>query len=371
MPHPALSPGPRLRNPRRASLIRVGAVLVVGLIGAGALLASGGPDRVLFYSTAAPPADYDGPAPQAVAEAPTPADTAEVEPAPVPTPKSPEPRPASAWADRPARRADGPTRLASVVTTPRHTVPATEQARRLPAAKPEATLDPITEALRAIAACQERFDRLKDYTCTFFKRERLSDGRLTSQHVMQMKGRTEPRSVYFKFLQPKAGREAIWVEGRHGNKAIVHDVGLGKLLAGTLKLDPNSSMAMENCRHPITDAGLGHMIHEISSRWAAELKPGESVVTIHRNAHVGDRPCTLIESEHPKPHPSYLFHKVKVYIDQEYNLPIRFEAYDWPARPGAPAELVEEYSYVNLKLNTGLTDHDFDPNNRQYSFGRF
>jgi hypothetical protein len=79
----------------------------------------------------------------------------------------------------------------------------------------------------------------------------------------------------------------------------------------------------------------------------------------------------MIESTHPQKHPSYLFHKIKVYIDREHGLPIRFEAYDWPKRPGHAPELLEEYTYDKLRLNVGLTDHDFDPANKQYSFGRF
>ncbi len=362
-----LSPGPRLRIGTWAGLALTGLILAVGLIGAGALLANGGPDQTLYYSTAAPPVDYPGPAPVAlaVAEAPTriPATST---PTTAPKPGEPE-----AVLARQERREE-PARLTTPVATPRHRVPVARPAsERSPQSATEAAFDPITEAKRAIAACQARYDRLKDYSCTFFKRERLQDGRLTSQHVMLMKARTRPSSVYFKFLRPNAGREAIWVQGRFGNQAVVHDVGLGKLLAGTLHLDPKSSMAMEDCRHPITEAGLGHLIREISSRWAAEMKHGETVVTIHRNTRVGDRLCTMIESRHPRQHPSYLFHKVKVYIDHEHNLPIRFEAYDWPRSPGAQSELVEEYSYVNLKLDNGLSDRDFDPKNRQYAFGRF
>ncbi len=85
---------------------------------------------------------------------------------------------------------------------------------------------------------------------------------------------------------------------------------------------------------------------------------------------MGNRRCTLIESVHPQRGPDFLFHKVKLYIDQEHGLPIRFEAYDWPRQSGASAELLEEYSYLDLKLNVGLHDHDFDPANKQYSFGR-
>jgi hypothetical protein len=221
-----------------------------------------------------------------------------------------------------------------------------------------------------IAECRAAYAQVHDYTCTFFKRERI-DGRLGSQHVMLMKFRTRPSSVYFKFVKPNAGREAIYIAGRNAGKAVVHDVGLGKLIAGTLELDPRGSRAMEDCRHPITEAGIGHMVDTLAERWGMEMRPGETQVTIQRNVTVGHRVCTMIESAHPRRSPQYLFHKVRVYIDQELNLPIRFEAYDYPRKPGQRAELLEEYTYANLKLNAGLREIDFDPRNGQYSFGRF
>ncbi len=109
----------------------------------------------------------------------------------------------------------------------------------------------------------------------------------------------------------------------------------------------------------------------VKRRWDAELHPGESVVTFHPYAKVGDRPCLMVETIHPKPGPGFLFHKVKFFVDDELGLPIRFEAYDWPRTPGAEPELIEEYTYTNLRVNVGLKDRDFDPSNRQYSYGRF
>ena len=79
----------------------------------------------------------------------------------------------------------------------------------------------------------------------------------------------------------------------------------------------------------------------------------------------------MIESTHPRRMPNFMFHKVKLYIDHEHGLPIRFEAYDWPKHPGAAPELVEEYTYLNLQTNVGLTEMDFNTANSQYSFGRF
>lgn len=62
---------------------------------------------------------------------------------------------------------------------------------------------------------------------------------------------------------------------------------------------------------------------------------------------------------------------MKVYIDHELGLPIRFEAYDWPKSAGAEPKLVEEYTYSDLKTDIGLGDADFDAANPHYAFGRF
>ncbi|MBX6315170.1 MAG: DUF1571 domain-containing protein [Isosphaeraceae bacterium] len=352
---------PHARSPRRGHLghdwlVLAPAVLVLGpalallpCAGAGDHLGVSSPSA--YYSTAAPPANYPGPRPTWVLAwadpGASPAETGRVA-APAETPPAPGgPRLAAA----PSRSVD------ETLPKPAHPI--------APAS------DPIAEAKRLIAACQSRYQTVQDYVCTFHKRERMTDGRLAAA-VMTMKVRARPLSIYVKFQRPKpkAGREGIWVSGRNGGKVIVHDVGLGKLLAGTLHVDPRSEMAMEDCRHPITEAGIGYLIDTLSAGWARELQPGETRVTIHQNAQVGNRPCTLIESTHPQRQPGFTFHRVRVYIDHEHNLPIRFEAYDWPRRPGVAPELLEEYTYQDLRLNTGLRDLDFDPRNEQYSFGR-
>jgi hypothetical protein len=221
-----------------------------------------------------------------------------------------------------------------------------------------------------IAECQARYQTITDYTCTFQKRERVA-GRLTGLHVMTMKVRCNPRSIYVRIQQPVEGREAIYIAGQNEGKLLAHDVGLNKLLAGTLMLDPTSARAMEENRHPITEAGIGHLLETLSGRWAKELEPQEAVVEFRDGAKIGEPRCTLIEVTHPHRRPYFLHHKVLVYIHNDLRLPIRFEAYDWPDRTGGAIELSEEYTYTKLKLNVGLRDIDFDTTNPEYAFGRF
>jgi hypothetical protein len=235
---------------------------------------------------------------------------------------------------------------------------------------PPALESPIARALRMVDDCQARYDRIRDYVCTFHKRERI-DGRLSAPHVMFMKARTRPRSVYLKFRQPAAGREAIYIEGRHDGKVLAHDVGLGRLIAGTLHLDPNGPRAMEDNRHPITEAGIGPLLDTLEARWSAELDSAESQVEFRDAKLVDSRPCQLIQVTHTRRSPDFLFYQVQVSIDRELGLPIRFEAYDWPEDPSTAPALLEEYRYADLKLDVGLSDLDFDVSNEDYAFGRF
>ena len=231
-------------------------------------------------------------------------------------------------------------------------------------------LHPTAKAKLAIAACKTKYASVKDYTCLFLKRERIR-GVLTTQHEMYMKTRSQPLSIYMKFRRPNKGREAIYVTGKNNGKIKAHDVGLGKVLAGTMDLDPKGSMAMEDNLHPINEAGIGSLIDTVAFHWNNELTPGETEIRFRDDIRIGHSLCGMIESTHPLKHPSYQFYRVRLYIDREHGLPIRFEAYDWPKVKGGEGELVKDYTYLDLKVNVGLTELDFDTRNKAYSFGRF
>ncbi|MBF6621812.1 MAG: DUF1571 domain-containing protein, partial [Patulibacter sp.] len=61
--------------------------------------------------------------------------------------------------------------------------------------------------------------------------------------------------------------------------------------------------------------------------------------------------CTVLEVNQPNRHPELDFFQAQVFIDDELNLPIRYIAYDWPRRQGDTPQVIEEYNYVDLKLN--------------------
>jgi hypothetical protein len=89
---------------------------------------------------------------------------------------------------------------------------------------------------------------------------------------------------------------------------------------------------------------------------------------IVRNAKVDGRPCIFLELVHPVPRRQFEFHVLRLFVDEEAKIPIRCERYDWPEQAGGAPELVEEYTYLDVKLNNGFTDADFDPRNPSYAF---
>jgi len=228
---------------------------------------------------------------------------------------------------------------------------------------------PLAPAIRWAKDGLKQFSEIHDYSCTMVKRERI-DGTLGEHEYLFVKVRHEPFSVYTYFLGPPAlkGQEAIYVAGRNGGKLQGHPTGLKKRLIGTVSLNPTSMLAMVGNRYPITEMGLKRLTERLIEVGEQDAQYGECDVQVIPEAKINDRMCTCIQVVHPVPRRNFTFHLARIYVDNEYNLPTRYEAYDWPRQPGGTPELIEEYTYLNIKMNNGFTDQDFDIHNPAYSF---
>ncbi len=225
-------------------------------------------------------------------------------------------------------------------------------------------------AIRWAREGAERIKHLQDYSAILIKRERVG-GKLCDEHYMFVKIRHRPLSVYTYFHKPQSlqGQEAIWIEGENEGKMWAHGTGLQKLF-GTVSLSPTSPIAMKANRYPITEIGILNLVQRLIEVAENDAKFGECEVKFIPGAKVNDRTGTLIRVTHPVPRRNFLFHVAQIFVDDELNLPIHYEAYEWPSEPGGPPELIEQYTYWNLKVNNGFTDADFDVHNPQYQFKR-
>ena len=125
---------------------------------------------------------------------------------------------------------------------------------------------------------------------------------------------------------------------------------------------------MKGQRYPLTEVGLENLMVQLITRAERDRKRGECKVQFRRNAQVNGRECTVIQVVHPTFRDYFDFHVAQIFVDDQLQVPIRYAAYDWPTAEGERPALIEEYTYLNLKVNVGLSNGDFDVSNKNYNF---
>jgi hypothetical protein len=234
----------------------------------------------------------------------------------------------------------------------------------------------LTDVLQIARDALAKIERdVHDFSGIMFKEE--WDGEKIVKSYMFIKFRQQPFSVYLNFLTPGdkevSGREVIFVQGQNDNNLLVHTPGMFYSILGTMHLDPNGPVAMRGEHHPITDTGLASLCRELIQRGEAAGHPrsgSAAKVGVRRypSARINTRACTLFEI-YPiwdeKTKHDYL---ARVFVDKEWGFPIRVEIYSVSKDRKQDPQLEEEYTYLDLKLNNGYTDADFNPKNSQYHF---
>ena len=236
---------------------------------------------------------------------------------------------------------------------------------------------PLVPVIRFAEEGLRRIDaQLEDYTCTLVKRERIAGG-LASPACALVKLRHQqvrdgevvvPFSVYMRFSAPtrEKGREAVYVQGQHRGRVIGHN-GL-RAANVTLAVPPRSELAMRGNHYPITEMGVRNLIERLLEVAREDLAYDEVEVEYFAGAKLNDRTCTVIQVTHPVRRDYFRYHLARVFIDDELRLPIRYASYDWPNEEGGKPRLIEEYTFLDLELNVGLSDRDFDYRNPDYMF---
>ncbi len=244
-------------------------------------------------------------------------------------------------------------------------------------AKTSATADPHP-LQRTVDYARSRVDyirsHVRDYTCQLVKRERI-DGRLQPYQLATVKVRCErqregrvvhPMAVLMQFKAPKSlkGRTVLFVDGQNEGMALVRKGGRGAFKNVELKIDPHGKAARRESNYSITDVGFDTIMERLIQRVSADIKrdpnSDNTKVSYFRGAKVKDRVCTHIQVVHPEQQEGFDFHKASLYVDDKLNVPIRLVVYGWQQEEDEKLPLMEEYNYVNLKLNVGLQDELFE-----------
>jgi outer membrane lipoprotein-sorting protein len=262
------------------------------------------------------------------------------------------------------------------------------------------------DALAALDAMEKAAAATNDYTMRLVKRE-LRGTELTPEETIVVKWQ-RPQRIYLHATEgPREGQEVLYAPGWNKNKIRVHR---GTFPDINWNLDPYGSLAMGHSHHPVPEASLLHLVdlvldnvrraraknvgalvfegHETvlgrpvskleatapptgktpslgkgQTLWDIARVTGQSMnVILHANADRGWRQADHPEAGDAVIVPDFYAGRVVLWIDEELHLPVQIDLYD---HRGA---LYEHYEHRELRVNVGLTDADFDPNNPAYRF---
>lgn len=228
----------------------------------------------------------------------------------------------------------------------------------------------VDDALALMQQAIDRFASVKDYECTYL-RDELIDGTFHENHL-HLRIRHEPFAVRMEWLAPKAkkGRITTYLAGQHKDQMLVKEPLVKGLPPVKVYLAPEESKKRKESRHQITEAGLRNAMGRCITRWEADRALGVTRVTLEDAElivalpdHEVLRPCrrvTLLRPAEGEKRSSFDHYRVQVYFDKESNLPIRFEAFEWPEIGHELGRLAERYTYLDLRSDLGFKDADFE-----------
>ncbi len=211
-----------------------------------------------------------------------------------------------------------------------------------------------------IEEAEAAYDRVESYTTIVHKQQRVA-GKLLPEETIFLKFR-KPFSLYMKWIKaPYKGSELLYVTGWNENRVRAHRGGLLRFI--TRDLDPGDPALMKGNLRPVTDVGIGQLIKGVAASVRTAIKAGELGFSEQGEESVYGRRTQVLEIVfHNEEAWGHGGRRLVINQDVESKILIRIRIYD------RDDQLVENYGYEDLDLDTRLEDADFDPANAGYRF---
>ena len=222
-------------------------------------------------------------------------------------------------------------------------------------------IDGLAAYSMMLAEAKIAYGKVNDYSGHVIHQDRVR-GKLTPDQTAEIRAMAKPASVALKYVAPNSlmGQELVYVAGRNNGKLRMKPAGsFGP--AGFLAVELADSRATAHTRHAATEFGIGPMIELLEKNLTIETRLRNAVQVSVSEYTYANRPVTRFEVFTDRAHALRFAYRTVVFVDRETKLPVRMEAYDQPTIGSSPSgELLECYSYVNLKFNRGLGEAAFD-----------
>lgn len=221
---------------------------------------------------------------------------------------------------------------------------------------------PSDEIVSLLARMESAQAALRDATYTVTREEWGSGSMLPIQQIA-VKYR-QPEDLYLRWLDVYPGRAVLYREGWNGGNLRVRPGGL----IPTLNLSPTGSIAMQGSRHPVWMVAMPRLIGRIlDDMTLLKSRPDlDATYTDLGRQDIGGSASHCFQAVLPSDQePALYAPQVRICVSLQSGLPTEFRA--WDNEDGAFRQ-VERYTFSRIKVNTGLSNADFDPDNPAYSF---
>ena len=221
----------------------------------------------------------------------------------------------------------------------------------------------FSEMQADLAIAQTKAAALTSYTAIMEMQEEVN-GNLRPLDRIQIKIRRQPFSVYMRWSE--SDQEVLFVDGQNDNRLLVKPTKGLAVMKRLWRLDPNSRMAKQSCRHPITDSGIEKLVSRIQDfyavrdDWAAVVKCSVS------DATVAESPVTAYEIRYRDIDVSPDYQVSRFCFDKSTELLIAVDNFGWS--DAQEPRLIERYVFHTISQDTPLQDNDFAEENPDYQF---
>lgn len=243
----------------------------------------------------------------------------------------------------------------------------------------DAAVDPVAEEnlrkkLDLLRQGSAFLNERGSYSARMSKQE-VVGGELLPEHVIWMKCRQKPFSVYLSWETGDPGREVLYIEGQNNGRLLGHDGGWKSRLP-SFSLSPESSLAMRDARYPVTRAGIGGLIDLMIEAHETDLQTGRySQCDYEPHVEFDGRDCESFTTTYKSRGASPVYRKSITLIDRERHIPLSSHHYEWPQSGPATSgndldatTLIEAYEFTEIDFDVQFNDEDFDRQNDEYAF---
>ena len=226
-----------------------------------------------------------------------------------------------------------------------------------PAAEPTMQ-EKMEDMLKKLVA---KASKVTNYTVNFTKQE-LVKGKWGELETVLMKHQKTPHCVYMKWLKdPYKDRETIFCKGWNKDEIKAHEGGFLKYVV--VSLDPLGSMAMKGNRHSVLEAGIHHTVELITKDFEHGKKVGGVNFEKYGEQKVRGQDSLCVKVNQTKdPKAGFYAGAAEICVSKALFLPTSVKIWDFNGT------LIEHYTYADYKVNPGLTQKDFDPENPEYAY---